>query len=85
MISTHQAEEKLRGTLSGDKNEILFSQFGINYNCEPEMFRKGTVLIRKKVPVALEGGGVREKSQVLQCHCDVIGDTFWKENSQLLV
>lgn len=34
--------------MSGDKNEILFSQFGINYNNEPELFRKGTVLVAPK-------------------------------------
>ena len=33
--------------MSGDKNEILFSQFGINYNNEPEVFRKGTVLVQQ--------------------------------------
>lgn len=36
----------VQGTVSSDKNEILFSRFGINYNDEPEMFRKGSVLYR---------------------------------------
>ena len=40
---------RLKGTFSNDKNEILFSQFGINYNNEPEQFRKGTTIFRKKV------------------------------------
>jgi tRNA(His) guanylyltransferase len=35
--------------VSGDKNEILFSEFNINYNNLPEMFRKGTVLLWEKV------------------------------------
>ena len=35
--------------MSGDKNEILFSEFNINYNNLPEMFRKGTVLLWEKV------------------------------------
>ena len=30
------------------KNEMLFSQFGINYNNEPEVYKKGTLLIRVK-------------------------------------
>ncbi|CCF46116.1 tRNA(His) guanylyltransferase [Colletotrichum higginsianum] len=34
------------GTVSGDKNEILFSQFKINYNNEPEMYKKGSVVFR---------------------------------------
>lgn len=38
-----------QGTLAGDKNEILFSEFNINYNNEPLMYRKGTVLIWQKV------------------------------------
>jgi tRNA(His) guanylyltransferase len=35
-----------QGTVSSEKNEILFSQFGINYNNEPEMFKKGSVVFR---------------------------------------
>lgn len=38
-----------QGTLAGDKNEILFSEFNINYNNEPLMYRKGTVLVWQKV------------------------------------
>ncbi|KAL9634075.1 MAG: hypothetical protein Q9164_004309 [Protoblastenia rupestris] len=41
-----EAEKQLKGTSAANKNEILFSQFGINYNEEPEMFRKGSVLFR---------------------------------------
>ncbi|KAF2401840.1 putative tRNAHis guanylyltransferase [Trichodelitschia bisporula] len=44
-IDAREAEQRLSGTLSSDKNEILF-QLGINYNNEPEMFKKGTVLYR---------------------------------------
>lgn len=40
-----------QGTLAADKNEILFSEFNINYNNEPLMYRKGTVLIWQKVMV----------------------------------
>jgi tRNA(His) 5'-end guanylyltransferase len=40
------AEQELSGTVSADKNEILFSRFGINYNNEPEIFKKGSVLYR---------------------------------------
>ncbi|KAK6198039.1 Thg1 C terminal domain-containing protein [Scheffersomyces amazonensis] len=46
-LSTSEAEQTLSGTLSKDKNEILFSRFGINYNNEPEMFKKGTVIVRE--------------------------------------
>ena len=35
-----------QGTLAADKNELLFLRFGINYNNEPEMYRKGSVVCR---------------------------------------
>ena len=38
-----------QGTLSGDKNELLFSEFGVNYNNLPEIYRKGTLLVRSTV------------------------------------
>ena len=47
-MSKDEAHKKLKGTLANDKNEILFSQFGINYNNEPEVYKKGTLLIRVK-------------------------------------
>ena len=45
-MSTTDAEEELKGTVSSDKNEILFSRFKINYNNEPDMFKKGSVVFR---------------------------------------
>ncbi|KAF2713675.1 tRNAHis guanylyltransferase [Pleomassaria siparia CBS 279.74] len=44
------AERELSGTISSDKNEILFSRFAINYNNEPEIFKKGSVLYRDVRP-----------------------------------
>eukprot|EP00049_Salpingoeca_infusionum_P011043 m.190539 g.190539 ORF g.190539 m.190539 type:complete len:325 (-) comp14821_c0_seq1:2331-3305(-) len=51
-LTQQQAEERLRGTFSKDKNEILFSEFGINYNNEPAMFRKGSVITWEEQLVA---------------------------------
>lgn len=45
-ISKQDAEKTLCGTTAGDKNEILFTKVGKNYNNEPEQFKKGTTLIR---------------------------------------
>ena len=42
-----EAENLLKGTLAADKNEILFSRFKINYNNEPEICRKGSVVFRE--------------------------------------
>lgn len=36
----------LQGSLAADKNEILFSRFQINYNNEPEIYKKGSVVFR---------------------------------------
>jgi len=44
-LSTEDAHKRLKGTQSGEKNEILF-KFGINYAKEPAIWRKGTILIR---------------------------------------
>ncbi|KAK0731401.1 Thg1 C terminal domain-containing protein [Lasiosphaeris hirsuta] len=45
-MDTTEAEKTLNGTFSADKNEILFSKFSINYNNEPEIFKKGSVVFR---------------------------------------
>ncbi|CAG9326695.1 unnamed protein product [Blepharisma stoltei] len=44
--TTTEAHEQLKGSTSAVKNERLFTEFGINYNNEPEIFRKGTALIK---------------------------------------
>ncbi|KAA8910122.1 putative tRNAHis guanylyltransferase Thg1 [Sphaerosporella brunnea] len=48
-----EAEKELVETLSKDKHEILFSRFGINYNNEPEIFKKGSVLFRDYAETAI--------------------------------
>jgi tRNA(His) guanylyltransferase len=61
------AELELKGTLASDKNEILFQCFQINYNDEPAVFRKGTVIYRdyssndESGPTELEGGNFHQK------------------------
>jgi len=46
-MSETAASKRLEGTESGDKNEILWAEFGKNYNKEPDIFRKGTVIYRE--------------------------------------
>lgn len=36
---------RLQDTCAAEKNELLFSKFGINYNKLPQLYRKGTTLI----------------------------------------
>merc|ERR1712032_876128 len=67
-MTNKAAQERMKGTLSGEKNEILFSEFGINYNKEPEQFKKGTTKLRSKL---------------LALDCDIIGEDFWLENPHL--
>ncbi|KAL8858853.1 MAG: hypothetical protein Q9178_004657 [Gyalolechia marmorata] len=45
-LRTTEAEQLLKGTVASQKNEILFSRFGINYNAESEQFKKGSVLYK---------------------------------------
>ncbi|KAJ9293847.1 hypothetical protein DTO271G3_7474 [Paecilomyces variotii] len=46
-MTNTDAERELKGTVSSDKNEILFTRFGINYNNEPEIYKKGSVIYRQ--------------------------------------
>lgn len=64
-MSGTEAELELKGSLASDKNEILWSRFGVNYNQEEEIWRKGTVLYRcydDDVEVAAGGQKEKEKS-----------------------
>ncbi|TDZ40218.1 tRNA(His) guanylyltransferase [Colletotrichum spinosum] len=44
--SCEMTPDTSQGTVSSDKHEILFSKFGINYNNEPEIYKKGSVVFR---------------------------------------
>ncbi|XP_065828487.1 probable tRNA(His) guanylyltransferase [Oscarella lobularis] len=93
-----EAEKLLSGTLSGDKNELLFSQFKINYNDLPEMFRKGTIIIWQEVIETVtktcksskeddfpsERHVQRKRKVTTPLHTDIIGDEFWLEHSRIL-
>ncbi|KAG0252880.1 hypothetical protein DFQ27_007800 [Actinomortierella ambigua] len=48
-LSPKDAEIRLSGTDSKDKNEMLFTEFNINYSKLPAMFRKGSTLLREMV------------------------------------
>lgn len=80
-LTNKDAEAELRGTLSADKNELLFSKFGINYNSLPVMFRKGTILLRKKVRLE---DFANKRQLIIPLHEDMINDKFWKQHGELL-
>ncbi|CRH02978.1 tRNAHis guanylyltransferase, putative [Plasmodium relictum] len=46
--TNEEAHKFLLTTQTKDKNELLFSRYNINYNNIPEMFRRGTIIIRNK-------------------------------------
>ncbi|KAH8118188.1 tRNAHis guanylyltransferase [Phellopilus nigrolimitatus] len=48
--TTTEAHATLRGTVSNQKHEILFSRFGVNYNGIPARYRKGSILVREIDP-----------------------------------
>ncbi|XP_078809754.1 putative tRNA(His) guanylyltransferase isoform X2 [Oryzias latipes] len=95
-LTTAQAEDRLKGTLAADKNEILFSEFDINYNNESALHRKGTILLwkkheetvirRMKQPNAEEKEVpvTRSKRRVENLYCDIIGEQFWEEHPDIL-
>ncbi|KKA24235.1 TRNAHis guanylyltransferase [Rasamsonia emersonii CBS 393.64] len=63
-MSNADAEKELQGTVSSDKNEILFKRFGINYNNEPEMYKKGSVVYRQyQLEEPNTGAGASEEQQ----------------------
>ena len=57
-LENRAAEQELAGTVSQDKHEMLWSRFGINYDREMEVFKKGSVIFRE--PVGGQGEGVGE-------------------------
>jgi tRNA(His) guanylyltransferase len=71
-LTATAAEELLQGTVSGDKNEILWSKFGINYNNEPEIFRKGSVVFREYAlePPLSAGNGTAGGKKSVDCGRD---------------
>ena len=91
-LSALNAELKLKGTLSKEKNELLFSEFNMNYNDISPVFKKGSIIVRQKVneEILKEKDGelvrvIREKTDIVTCHEDIIGENFWKKHPEILV
>lgn len=95
-----EAENILIGTVSSDKNEILFKEFQINYNNEPEIYKKGTIIVREYNDWKTLSNEVKEeelsdrqkqrlekqrkKADIVECHVDIIKDEFWEKRPWLL-
>ncbi|KAG5417969.1 THG1 [Candida metapsilosis] len=86
-LTPQESEQKLMGTVSSDKNEILFKECGINYNNELEIFKKGTILVRELISYTPKGDlssrqkqrdeKSRRKAEIKQYHVDIINDDSW--------
>jgi len=66
-MGPREVEEALKGTLTSDKNEILWARYGINYNDEQEIFRKGSVVFRE----VRSGSYLLERGMVIVDSSDV--------------
>eukprot|EP00917_Polyrhabdina_sp_WS-2016_P024729 GHVP01053431.1.p1 GENE.GHVP01053431.1~~GHVP01053431.1.p1 ORF type:complete len:248 (+),score=35.57 GHVP01053431.1:2-745(+) len=75
-FTKNEAHKKLMGTLAKDKNELLFSDYGINYSKIPEIERKGTSLIRHQCS---SGGEI-----IGATYEDIINDSFWETHGHIL-
>uniref|UniRef100_A0A1D1Y4H8 Putative tRNA(His) guanylyltransferase n=1 Tax=Anthurium amnicola TaxID=1678845 RepID=A0A1D1Y4H8_9ARAE len=85
-----QAQKFLEGTRTSEKNELLFQQFGMNYNTLPAIFRKGSCVFRDKVEEAVKLDNIgnpikRSRKKVRVEHCDIIGEEFWNKHLDILV
>lgn len=74
----------LQGTDAGFKNELLFSQFSINYAKLPEQFKKGSLVLRETLPVVVkhrEDGTPVERMKPVErvLYSDIIGNAFWEK------
>lgn len=89
-MTPQEAEKRLSGTLSQDKHEILFTEFGFNYNNDQEMFKKGTVVVKEMDTTGLSSRQIERqvkkagKSSVDVLHVDIIRDEFWDARPWLL-
>ncbi|KAG1691682.1 putative tRNA(His) guanylyltransferase [Nymphon striatum] len=90
-ITIPEAREKMKDLTILDKVEILSTNFDTNYYNEAEIYRKGTVLLRKKVPEKImcdvnnkhSKETIRNVSKILTEHYDMNENKFWSDNPQL--
>ncbi|KAJ3691929.1 hypothetical protein LUZ60_012279 [Juncus effusus] len=88
-LTEKEAQLRLKGTQTKEKNEILFQQFGINYDKLPEMLKKGSCVYRKMVEEIVKtdecGNPIKRARNIITLdHIDIIGPKFWDENPYIL-
>ncbi|EOR01355.1 hypothetical protein E3P81_01767 [Wallemia ichthyophaga] len=72
-----EAHNLLKGTVSSQKHDILFKDYGINYNQLNEMYKKGSVLVRDppSLPQVPSDGAYKEKKRIEKIRKDGIDGT----------
>ena len=77
-----EATERLKGTVSADKHDILFKQYKINYNTISEQFKRGSTLLRSHISQEKLNNNFKSKNltnySVHIHHLDICKDSFWK-------
>lgn len=97
-LSKDEAQSRLEGTHTHEKNELLFSKFGVNYSNLPAIHRRGTLLFKSKRahadtatteapdvnPDISAESTARKRTRILAACCDIIDDGFWNTRPGLL-
>lgn len=88
---THpEAHATLKGSFARDKHNILFDRFKINYNTEPEIFKKGSILLWSKANTDSTSSSVdgentvndsKPQRYVMIIHEDLIKDQWWESGA----
>ncbi|GAQ82879.1 tRNAHis guanylyltransferase [Klebsormidium nitens] len=90
-----EADKILNKASKGFKNELLFSEFGINYNDLPPVFKRGTLLLKRREQVELRTKEAtpytpagtpysRTLTHVDAFHEDVAQGDFWLKHCSAL-
>lgn len=74
----NDAELELQNTTKADKNEMLFQQFGTNYNNMPIRHKKGTTLLRSNLVI-----GNNDRSIIVPCFKDIDSKKFWESHDDI--
>ncbi|XP_042520635.1 tRNA(His) guanylyltransferase 1-like isoform X1 [Macadamia integrifolia] len=84
-----EAQSILKGSQKQDRNELLFQQFGVNYDKLPIMFRRGSCVLKEKVEEIVKfnhaGDPVRRlRKKLIVDHFDPDWPSFWIKHPSLI-
>ncbi|TIB99929.1 tRNAHis guanylyltransferase [Wallemia mellicola] len=72
-----EAHKILQGTVSAEKHDILFKEYGINYNTLDDLYKKGSILVRipPPMPEIPADGSYKDKKKIEKIRKDGIDGT----------